>query len=331
MKIAIHFLNTLKHGGGENVALNYAKISNELDIRSIFVGETVDENYSNLIRQVGEIKKRVTLSDIRKADYIFIHSNKNLFFLFFLYFIPIKLWKKRVFYIQHLMFAETKFKLLSFVINILCTDFIRISPITEQMVERYINIKAHFIVNFYISNYSSDQYALIKKEVYDELSIAGQLQVVAFSGVFKQGKNVGDFLELAKRYKDDPRFYFLVIGDGPEASLVDAYEYNNLKWLGFVNNVERYLIASDIYFFPSLFKQEMLPMALIEAINSGSKILAYSTEINNFLLSGKTNSSFADVCECLDKGHWPEGLRKYDKTYALSTLSQAFSLEKVQV
>ena len=33
MKTAIHLLNTLKRGGGENVAFNYAKVLEDLDIK----------------------------------------------------------------------------------------------------------------------------------------------------------------------------------------------------------------------------------------------------------------------------------------------------------
>jgi hypothetical protein len=69
--------------------------------------------------------------------------------------------------------------------------------------------------------------------------------------------------------------------------LIDEYRGNNIIAVGCVNDVERYLISSDIYLFSS-FLQEMLPMALVEAINADLSILAYDTIINRFLLSNST-------------------------------------------
>lgn len=312
----------MKPGGGENVAVNYGRILNEMDIASVFVGKEVDSNYSASISNVGKIRQKLLLADIKRADYIFIHSNKNLLLLFFLYFIPIKLGKKRVFYIQHLMFPRWKFIALSCIINLFCTDFIRISPITASLVDRYIRITSHFIVNFYISKYSEEQKSHLKKMIYSELEIKDHQRIVTFSGVLKPGKNIGDFLKLAEKFRDEDQFVFLIIGDGQEANLITSYRYSNIKWLGFVTDVERYLAATEYYFFSSLFKQEMLPMALVEAVNSNTKVLAYSTAINDFLLNGNTCKSFDEVVVKFENNKWPDDLSKFNRAYALTVFKQ---------
>ena len=90
----------------------------------------------------------------------------------------------------------------------------------------------------------------------------------------------------------------------------------NLIWVGRVNDVEQYLIASDIYAFLSKFEGEMMPMALIEAINTNKKIIAYDTEINNFLLDNNTFSNIDQ--DVLQSSIIPNGenLKHYDMEYA---------------
>ena len=56
--------------------------------------------------------------------------------------------------------------------------------------------------------------------------------------------------------RNDSSIEFLIIGDGPEVNLVKSYPYSNLHWIGRVNDVEQYLIASDIYLFSSIYNRK---------------------------------------------------------------------------
>lgn len=118
---------------------------------------------------------------------------------------------------------------------------------------------------------------------------------------------------------------FLIAGEGEEQYLIDEYRGNNIIAVGCVNDVERYLISSDIYLFSS-FLQEMLPMALVEAINADLSILAYDTIINRFLLSNSTFESLDDMIKAVEERRVPRGFKHYDKAYALGQFRNILKL-----
>lgn len=320
MKQAFHLLETLKHGGAENVACNYAKILCKLGISSTFVALDCSEEYKKMILSQGiYLENRINRKMLVSADYLFINSNKNLLRLL-PYIILLKRQKTRVIYIQHLFYSESKFSLISILINLLCTDFVRITPITEKFVAKYIKIPTSFIVNFYLNKYRNNRYADIRRNVREELGISQIQTIIMFSAVFKVGKGLRDCLQLAEKLKNSCNVTFLIVGDGPEAWLLDEYEGKNVIRTGLVNDVERYLIASDIYFFPS--KREMLPMALVEAINTDKAILAIKNQVTDFLLEKNTYSTIEDACDKILKKTCPANFIHYDELYAIRALQQ---------
>ena len=165
-----------------------------------------------------------------------------------------------------------------------------------------------------MAKYSRDAYADIRKQVRDELNLPQQQTVVMFSAVFRKGKGLEDCLELAGMLSDNNNIIFLVVGDGPESYLLDEYKGSNIIRIGFINDVERYLIASDIYFFPSKYKKEMLPMALVEAVDTDTAILAVKNTI--------TDSEFEDAYKSLVEKCCPSGFTHYDEAYAKSMLEK---------
>ena len=319
---ALHLLNSLKHGGAENVAFNYAQVLATLNVSSTFVGRPASEEYERMISPVVKICHKLSAGLIRKSDFIFVHSNVNLLRLLAFRLLSLGWKRKKIIYIQHLNYPLWKFRLLAVLINLLCTDFIRITPVTEKQVSRYIGVKTHFIVNFYLNKYPAAEWGQIRKDIHAKLAIDPGQTVVTFSAVFKPGKNVGEFIALADAMKQRNDITFLLIGDGPEADIVRSYGGDNLIWLGFVNDVERYLIASDIYMFLSKFEFEMMPMALLEAVNTEKKLIAYKTPINDFVLAGRTYDAITP--ELLFDPDIPRGaeLTKYDRQYARKMLAE---------
>lgn len=316
MKRAVHLLNTLKPGGGENVAFNYAKVLKELNIHSVLVGKKVSHNYENMIAEEVNVAHKIVPSLLKNADYIFVHSNKNLLTLLFFRLLPLNWGTKRILYIQHLFFTKRKFRILSILINFLCTDFIRITVITQPFVNRYIKVKTHFLVNFYLQKNSPNKYPEIRERIRKELLIPDTQIVIMFSAVFKPEKGLKEFLKLASKFSSHKEYSFLIIGDGEERNLVKEYKGGNIIWTGFVTDVEQYLIASDIYCFTSLFPQEMLPMALVEAINCDMKILAFNTRINNFLLDDQTYPDVDSFYKSIISSKIPQNFFHYDGKYA---------------
>lgn len=321
---AIHLLGLLKVGGGQSVALNYSKILKQFGVDCTFYGVRYGSaEYEEYAGQYVNIVHELDKDLIRDMDYIFVHTNKNLLRLL-LYRLLLLGWKNRkVFYIQHLNYPTWKFVLLSCIINLVCTDFIQITPITSHNVARYIHITKHFIVNFKLLSYSKDKWRKIREKLRAELGYSDKDVVYVYSTRFMEGKNVGKFVELAKTAKGNENMKFLLIGDGGDDEGAKSYESDNYKWLGFQNDVEKYLIASDVYLFVSLYKLEMLPMALVEAICYELSIVCFDTEINRFLVDNKV---YEDISiEIIRNYHsLPSGrdLDKYDEKYAIEKIKE---------
>nr|WP_315223151.1 glycosyltransferase [uncultured Flavobacterium sp.] len=323
MKIALHLLKSLKHGGGETVALNYAKILNDLDVKSIFIGRTVSLEFRDMLIKHGNVQEQISKSDILKADYLFVHTNMNLLNL--IRYLPlIRSHKKRVFYVQHLNYSERKFSILSKIINLVCTDFIQITPIISSNVKKYIKIKTSYLNNFYLNLEQEKDWNDVRRVKREELNIDSSAKIIMFSAVFKEGKGLKDMLDLVETTIESCKkeYVYLVVGDGPERHLIESFKYRNkVIWTGFVNRVEDYLIASDIYFFSSRFNLEMMPMALIEAINLDKKILSYKTDINDYLLNHETCNNLEEIMYCLENDIFPNNLLKYNYQYAFNKFS----------
>ena len=299
MKQALHLLDTLQFGGGESVALNYARLTAKWGMASTLVGRPVSAEFIRHAKEECNVGYRLTRKLIREADMIFIHTNRQLLRLFLL-----RPWfrfsRKQVVYIQHLPYSERKFRWLARIINCVCTDFVRITPLTEQLVSRYIRIGTHFIPNFYVPVYAEADHDRIRQEVREQHSIVPDATVVLFSGVLRPGKGLPDFLSLAGRMADDSRFIFLVVGDGEESLLIRQYTGRNLHWVAWTADMERYLIAADSYCF--LSRQEMMPMALIEALALGKPVFALDSPVNDWLLQGETYDDLEAVESALRNG-----------------------------
>ncbi|KLO24334.1 hypothetical protein X275_00620 [Marinitoga sp. 1197] len=273
-------LDKFRFGGGENVAVNYAKVLNKLKIENYIVAEYFDNKFlENLEKNKIKYLSKKNLKENDK-DTLFVHTNRNLLKLFLKY--KFKNKRPKIYYIQHLNYSKKKMSILSKMINSICDGFIQITPIIENNMSKYIKIKKYFFPNFYINKYSINERDSIRNKIREQLNFLPKDYVVTFSGMFKKGKNVSHIIKLAKEFKEYNNIKFLILGDGPENAIIKNNLQKNIIWLGLVDDVEKYLLATDLYFFSSI--NEMMPMALIEAINANLPIVAYNTEINKYLL-----------------------------------------------
>lgn len=322
---ALHLLHVIKVGGAQSVAFNYATVLKKLGISSQFAGgrKYRDPAYEDFLSQQGEVFYHVSRDMVKSNDLIFVHSNQNLLVMLAYRLFPLGWKNKKVIYVQHLNYGLLKFFLLSIIINFVCTDFIQITPITTSKIKRFIRIKKHFIVNFQIAKYDKSEWQGIRKKIREELNIDDEKVVVLYSSRFVKGKNVEKFLELAYDMQEEKNFVFLLLGDGPLVDQVKKYEGDNLKWLGYVADSEKYLIASDIYLFVSLYALEMMPMAMVEAIDCEKTVICYDTVINNFLTDNNTCHTITKE-DVLNYKKYPNGksLQKYDFQYALSKFKE---------
>lgn len=321
---AIHLLGLLKVGGGQSVALNYSKVLKKYGVESTFYGiKYGNGEYEDFVGKYVSITHSITPKLIKDMDYIFIHTNKNLLRMFMYKFLNLGWSNKKVIYIQHLNYTTWKFFLLSLIINWVCTDFIQITPITTCNVKAFIRITKHFIVNFKLLSYKREDWKYVRTRIRHELGYNDEDIVYIYSTRFMKGKNVGKFVDLARTCKNNKHMKFLLLGDGPDDEGAKEYKADNYKWLGFQSDVEKYLIASDVYLFVSLYKLEMLPMALVEAICYELSIACFNTDINKFLVDSNVyddiTNSVIEKWEFLPSGKY---LKKYDEVYAMEKIRE---------
>lgn len=118
-------------------------------------------------------------------------------------------------------------------------------------------------------NYDGSRIAIRKK-----LNIPLDTFVFIYTGHLSKGKNISFALDVFSRiFGNSKKACFILLGDGSEEKrLRQQYSgFNNIIFIGRVNNVNEYLIASDIYVSAS--KTEGLPNGVLEAIASGLPVL----------------------------------------------------------
>jgi glycosyltransferase involved in cell wall biosynthesis len=103
-------------------------------------------------------------------------------------------------------------------------------------------------------------------------------KIVTFSGRLVERKGVSVLLEAWRKLIQDCKDVMLIIlGDGPlekklknQSRLLGIEE--NVKFCGFINNIDDYLAATDIFVFPSF--QEGFPNSVLEAMACGIPVIA---------------------------------------------------------
>lgn len=103
---------------------------------------------------------------------------------------------------------------------------------------------------------------------------------VAFVGVLRRDKRVDLLLDaVASLATDAPALAVVVAGDGPERERLRAHARSlgidgRVRWLGWVDDVDAVLRASDVLVLPSAPGVEALSMAVLEAMAVGLPVVA---------------------------------------------------------
>ena len=96
--------------------------------------------------------------------------------------------------------------------------------------------------------------------------------VVGYVGRISKEKNTEILLEAFQKLNDQNNITLLMVGDGHKDLVSKFKEIKNCKITGFVNNVEDYLKAMDVFVMPSL--TETTSLATLEAMSSGLAVIA---------------------------------------------------------
>jgi len=132
-------------------------------------------------------------------------------------------------------------------------------------------------IEFDPARYSEAQ----RQQIAAKLGLPEGRRVVTFIGRLHPQKRPMDFVELARRFSSDPSIIFLMVGDGPLSSVVDAeiqrIRLNNLVRHSFYRPSSDIFAVSDVVVIPSEY--EGMPMVLLEAQAMGKPVVA--TDVGN--------------------------------------------------
>ena len=108
------------------------------------------------------------------------------------------------------------------------------------------------------------------KDQKNKLNLPNKI-IIGYVGRICKEKNT---LVLLKAFKklDSNKYFLLIVGSGDENIIKEFKQENNCHITGFVNNVEEYFKAMDIFIMPSL--TETTSLATLEAMASGLAVIA---------------------------------------------------------
>jgi glycosyltransferase involved in cell wall biosynthesis len=194
--------------------------------------------------------------------------------------------------------------LATYLLNKYCDHIIAISNIWKQNLQKMgissekISVIPNFIDCEYIDKYYN---SFNKEDIYKELNLSEGEPIITMVGRLIPEKRFDRFIKIIYLCSEKMKIRLtgLIIGDGPERNKLEKLATNyidrvNIIFLGYQNDVYKYLFISNVFLFPS--KEEVLPMALIEATAAGvpivcSNILGNSDIVmhnyNGFLVNDK--------------------------------------------
>jgi len=154
------------------------------------------------------------------------------------------------------------------------------------------------------------QYEKIYKSVLREkLKLPLDKFIIGHTGRFAEAKNHFFLLDVvSKLIYENKNIYLVLIGNDTEKLLPYINKLNitnNVKVLGYKNNIPKYLAAFDLFFFPSITEGQ--PNALIEAMVTGLPIVA---------------SNIPSIKECLPLENWDYLVNPKDVENALEIIKK---------
>ena len=129
---------------------------------------------------------------------------------------------------------------------------------------------------------------IIKKPLKENISPNFDSNVISMLGRLSYQKNFDLLLKQTYNYKTDEKFEIRIAGDGPLMNkFKKRYENKmknvNIKFFGNVSDVDKFLMDSALFCFPSLW--EGYPNALVEALRIGLPIITTyrMAQLNEFV------------------------------------------------
>lgn len=212
-------------------------------------------------------------------------------------------------------------------------SFVTCSKSLTMIYEEREKIKLPFIRNGVdISQYRKREEGE-KEKARRKLGISLNAFVFIYSGGLIDRKNQREAIEAFKRIQKKKEAFLLLLGDGKDKNeLLKKYETEkNILFLGKVDNVRDYLVASDVYVSTS--KSEGLPNGVLEAMSVGVPvILSNISQHLEVLRAGEVcglSYTLFDIDElkrCMEIMMNNESLMTYENN-CVSTINQCFTAQ----
>ena len=287
----LYTINFLNNGGPSKVLLNIIKAlnKNEYDINVLTI---IDQNNSEIIKSlrengvnVIEVKMKKKISDVLKfknkiyqivnnlkPDIIHTHGIVTSILLSSKKIGGYKMTTihSNVYEDYKYTYGNLKGPIITFLHLLSLKKFDKVvccSKSTYDVIkDKFVNIS--YIRNGIDSGYEIDEN--IRKKIRNELSISDKDIVFIYAGVITKLKRVVELIEMFNFcHKNNENL--VIVGDGPLLNEIKKYANNNVKILGYKNNILDYLSASDIYISNS--SSEGLSISVIEALEQGLGLL----------------------------------------------------------
>jgi processive 1,2-diacylglycerol beta-glucosyltransferase len=125
--------------------------------------------------------------------------------------------------------------------------------------------------------YSPERRNLLKQK----FNIKAEDKVIVFMARLHPQKRPMDFVEVARRCKDEPNLHFLMVGDGPLGKTIDdeivSLAIKNITHVPFYRPSSDIYAISDVFVLPSEY--EGMPMVILEAQSMGKPVVI--TDVGN--------------------------------------------------
>ncbi|WP_048152177.1 glycosyltransferase family 4 protein [Thermococcus cleftensis] len=172
----------------------------------------------------------------------------------------------------------------------------------------------------------AERVRVIPNGVRELRSVPGARRYVTFIGALREYKSPETFIELARHF---PSEEFLVVGDGPLRERLEREAPENVRFLGYREDVDRILSESRLLVLPS--RREGFGLVIIEANSLGVPAVGRRVSAVPELIregkNGLTFQSFDELIEAVGKLLEPKANRKAGSTGR--HVSKIYSWEKV--
>ncbi|HIH11482.1 TPA: glycosyltransferase family 1 protein [Candidatus Woesearchaeota archaeon] len=248
---------------------------------------------------------------IKEADLVFIQGPALLSYISIYY--SSKLGKKTLFYLHTISWELFQQFAPPFLNKLLYAFVKRMSTALynrcDELLVPYPELKDHLTANGVKTSINiaklgvdidlfsppKDSHAMRKK-----LHLPLKEKIIGYVGRVSKEKNV-TVLRQAFHKLASKNTHLLIVGDGPEDQIVPFRTTSRCTVTGFVNNVQDYLQAMDIFVMPSL--TETTSLTTLEAMASGLPVIAtkvgfikeYISKDYNGIFFPKNSSSFLAV------------------------------------